>query len=80
MISLYFSAVLIFVAVGIHAHHYSTYAVGLMELKTPWAIIVYGVGGVFAAVVGAMIVIYHVCRDRRELPGVWRQFESGKPI
>ena len=80
MISLYFSAVFIFVAVGIQAHRYRAYAVGSMELKTPWAMIVYANGGVFAAVFGAMIVIYHVCRDRRKLPGVWRQFESGKPI
>ena len=84
-------AILILAAVGKNANDQGTYSMGSdvvdsmdigvnMKFELPWATIVSGIGGGFAVVVGIVMVLYLICRDRREAPGVWRQFESGKPI
>ena len=51
-----------------------------LKFELPWATIVSGLGGGFAAGVAIGMSLYLMCRDRREVPGVWRQLESGKPI
>ena len=84
---------LILTAVGIDAsmiHSYSSESdminnmvKGLkMEFYLPWAIIVSGIGGVFALVAGMVIAMHLVFRDRREAPGVWKQMQMqvGRPF
>ena len=46
----------------------------------PWAIVVSGVGGVFAAVAGVVMAIFLAYKDRREAPGMWTQMAAGKPF
>ena len=45
-----------------------------MEFALPWAIVVSGVGGLFAAVAGMVMVMFLVFKDRREAPGMWIPF------
>ena len=45
-----------------------------MEFALPWAIVVSGVGGFFAAVAGVVMVVFWVFKDRREVPGMWIPF------
>ena len=84
-------AILILAAVGKNANDQATYSMRSDELDSmdtgvsmkfelPWATIVSGIGGGFALVVAIVMALYLICRDRREAPGVWRQFESGKPV
>ena len=76
---------------GKNANDQHTYSVGSdmldgmhngfnMKVELPWAIIVSGLGGGFAAAVAIVMALYLMCKDRREAPGVWRQFDGGKPI
>ena len=51
-----------------------------IEFHLPWAIVVSGVGGVFAAVAGVVMAIFLACKDRREAPGMWTQMAAGKPF
>ena len=51
-----------------------------LKFELPWATIMSGLGGGFAAVVAIVMALYLICKDRREAPGVWRKFDDGKPI
>ena len=51
-----------------------------LKFALPWATVVSGLGGGFAVAVTVMMVLYLICRERRESPGTWMQFGGGKPI
>ena len=50
------------------------------DFRLPWAIVVSGIGGVFAAVAGMVMAIFLACKDRREAPGMLTQMAAGKPF
>ena len=76
-----FSAISILTAVGKQATEYNTYHLGSdiinernagmwIEYHTPWAIIVSGIGGVWAAVVTVITVLYLIYRKEQPLGNI----------
>ena len=50
------------------------------DFRLPWAIVVSGIGGAFAALTGMVMAIFLACKDRREAPCMWTQMAAGKPF